>query len=155
MEIDIKKILQKSLQIRYFEERLLEEYKKGLIHGTVHTCIGQEIFPCILAEYTKDYFWFSNHRGHGHYIAKTDDFKGLASEILLKESAIARGVGGSQHLKNTVYINGIQGGQTGIATGYSSQLLNNEEYASVMFLGDGTLGAGHIYEAFNLLGFII
>ena len=151
MEIDIKKILQKSLQIRYFEERLLEEYKKGLIHGTVHTCIGQEIFPCILAEYTKDYFWFSNHRGHGHYIAKTDDFRGLASEILLKENAIAGGIGGSQHLKNINFIsNGIQGGQTGIATGYSSQLLNNEEYASVMFLGDGTLGAGHIYEAFNL-----
>ena len=153
MEIDIKKILQKSLQIRYFEERLLEEYKKGLIHGTVHTCIGQEIFPCILAEYTKDYFWFSNHRGHGHYIAKTDDFRGLASEILLKERAIAGGIGGSQHLKNINFIsNGIQGGQTGIATGYSSQLLNNEEYASVMFLGDGTLGAGHIYEAFNLAG---
>ena len=153
MEIDIKKILQKSLQIRYFEERLLEEYKKGLIHGTVHTCIGQEIFPCILAEYTKDYFWFSNHRGHGHYIAKTDDFRGLASEILLKENAIAGGIGGSQHLKNINFIsNGIQGGQTGIATGYSSQLLNNEEYASVMFLGDGTLGAGHIYEAFNLAG---
>ncbi len=153
MEIDIKKILQKSLQIRYFEERLLEEYKKGLIHGTIHTCIGQEIFPCILAEYTKDYFWFSNHRGHGHYIAKTDDFRGLASEILLKENAIAGGVGGSQHLKNINFIsNGIQGGQTGIATGYSSQLLNNEEYASVMFLGDGTLGAGHIYEAFNLAG---
>ena len=153
MEIDIKKILQKSLQIRYFEERLLEEYKKGLIHGTVHTCIGQEIFPCILAEYTKDYFWFSNHRGHGHYIAKTDDFRGLASEILLKENAIAGGIGGSQHLKNINFIsNGIQGGQTGIATGYSSQILNNEEYASVMFLGDGTLGAGHIYEAFNLAG---
>ena len=153
MRIEIQEILQKSLQIRYFEERLLEEYKKGLIHGTIHTCIGQEIFPCILAEYTKNYFWFSNHRGHGHYIAKTDDFRGLASEILLKESAIAGGVGGSQHLKNLNFLsNGIQGGQTGIATGYSAQLLNNEEYSSVMFLGDGTLGTGHIYEAFNLAG---
>ncbi len=151
MELNIQKILQKSLQIRYFEERLLQEYKKGLIHGTIHTCIGQEIFPCILAEYTENYFWFSNHRGHGHYIAKTDDFKGLASEILLKESAIAGGVGGSQHLKNNYFMsNGIQGGQAGIATGYSSQIINNEDYASVMFLGDGTLGTGHIYEAFNL-----
>tara|TARA_X000000368_G_scaffold81015_1_gene60840 strand:- start:5185 stop:7098 length:1914 start_codon:yes stop_codon:yes gene_type:complete len=154
MEINKQKILEKSLQIRYFEERLLEEYKKGLIHGTVHTCIGQEIFPCILAEFTKEYFWFSNHRGHGHYIAKTGDFRGLAAEIMLKKSAVAAGIGGSQHLKNTNFIsNGIQGGQTGIATGYSSQLFNKEgKYASVMFLGDGTLGAGHIYEAFNLSG---
>ena len=85
MEFDIESTLQRALQVRYFEERLLEEYKKGQIHGTVHTCIGQEVFPCILSEYTKDYHWFSNHRGHGHYLAKTKDFKGLAAEILLKE----------------------------------------------------------------------
>ena len=98
MEINKQKILEKSLQIRYFEERLLEEYKKGSIHGTVHTCIGQEIFPCILAEFTKEYFWFSNHRGHGHYIAKTGDFKGLAAEILLKKLQLQLELG-SQHLK--------------------------------------------------------
>ena len=46
--------------------------------------------------------------------------------------------------------NGIQGGQAGIAVGYSSNLLDNQTNKSVMFLGDGTLGAGHIYEAFNL-----
>ena len=40
-----------------------------------------------------------------------------------------------------------------MAAGYSSQLFNKDEkYASVMFLGDGTLGQGHIYEAFNLAG---
>ena len=153
MILDKNKLLEKALQIRYFEERLLEEYKKGYIHGTIHTCIGQEIFPCILAEFTKNYYWFSNHRGHGHYIAKTGDFRGLAAEILLKEYAAAGGIGGSQHLKNKNFIsNGIQGGQAGIATGYSSSLFNEGNYASVMFLGDGTLGAGHIYEAFNLAG---
>tara|TARA_Y100000817_G_scaffold312079_1_gene305303 strand:- start:786 stop:2693 length:1908 start_codon:yes stop_codon:yes gene_type:complete len=151
MKVKINKILEKALQVRYFEERILEEYKKGQIHGTVHTCIGQEIFPCLLSEYTSEYYWFSNHRGHGHYIAKTNDFRGLASEILLKEGAVTNGIGGSQHLKNKNFIsNGIQGGQTGIAAGYSSNILNNSSYKSVMFLGDGTLGAGHVYEALNL-----
>tara|TARA_B100001029_G_scaffold179889_1_gene192179 strand:- start:1842 stop:3749 length:1908 start_codon:yes stop_codon:yes gene_type:complete len=151
MKVKINKILEKALQVRYFEERILEEYKKGQIHGTVHTCIGQEIFPCLLSEYTSEYYWFSNHRGHGHYIAKTNDFRGLASEILLKEGAVTNGVGGSQHLKSKNFIsNGIQGGQTGIAAGYSSNILNNSSYKSVMFLGDGTLGAGHVYEALNL-----
>ncbi len=151
MNLNKLEILQEALQIRYFEQSLLEEYKKGAIHGTVHTCIGQEIFPCILSKYTSDYYWFSNHRGHGHYIAKTRDFEGLASEILLKEDAVAAGVGGSQHLKNDKFIsNGVQGGQTGIAAGYSSEINNKDEYKSVMFLGDGTLGTGHIYEAFNL-----
>ena len=149
--VDLDKVLEKAFQIRYFEERLLEEYKKGEIHGTIHTCIGQEIFPCLLSEFTKEYHWFSNHRGHGHYIAKTNDFKGLAAEILLKEGAIAGGAGGSQHLRSNNFLsNGIQGGQAGIASGYSSNLLNNSKYKSVMFLGDGTLGAGHIYEVFNL-----
>ena len=98
MVMDEKSILQKALKIRRFEELVLEEYKKGKIFGTVHTCIGQEVFPVILNEFTSDYFWFSNHRGHGHYLSKTNDFEGLFAEIFNKEGGIAKGFGGSQHL---------------------------------------------------------
>jgi 2-oxoisovalerate dehydrogenase E1 component len=151
MVTDEKSILQKALKIRRFEELVLEEYKKGKIFGTVHTCIGQEVFPVVLNEFTSDYFWFSNHRGHGHYLSKTNDFEGLFAEIFNKEGGIAKGFGGSQHLYNDKFMsNGIQGGQAGIAVGYSSNLLDNQTNKSVMFLGDGTLGVGHIYEAFNL-----
>ena len=65
MDFDKSVILQEALQIRYFEKRLLEEYKKGSIHGTVHTCIGQEVFPCILSKYSSDYY-FSNAGFHLH-----------------------------------------------------------------------------------------
>ena len=94
MVSDEKSILQKALKIRRFEELVLEEYKKGKIFGTVHTCIGQEVFPVILNEFTPDYFWFSNHRGHGHYLSKTNDFDGLFAEIFNKEGGIARDLEG-------------------------------------------------------------
>jgi len=146
-----KYILTKALQIRRSEELLLEEYRKGSIRGTIHTCIGQEIFPVLLADQTEDYFWFSNHRGHGHYIAKTNDFEGLFAEILGKENSVAHGVGGSQHLSNKNFLsNGIQGGQAAIAAGYSSNINKSKQYKSLMFIGDGTLGAGPIYEAWNM-----
>src|SRR5260370_22735282 len=62
------------------------------------------------------------------------------------------GYGGSQHLRNArFYSNGIQGGMTPIAVGLAQAL--KEESARnlcVCFIGDGTLGEGVVYEAFNL-----
>ena len=49
---DYIKMYTYMLKIRRFEELVLEEYKKGKIFGTVHTCIGQEVFPVILNEFT-------------------------------------------------------------------------------------------------------
>lgn len=146
----LEEILKFGLQIRRTEELLLEAFKSGHIRGTVHTCLGQEIIPVMVNEYLGDAFWFSNHRGHGHYLARTGDFAGLFAEILSRNGGVSNGVGGSQHLHNDGFIsNGIQGGQAGIAAGFSSPR-NSFENKSVMFIGDGTLGVGHIYESWNI-----
>jgi 2-oxoisovalerate dehydrogenase E1 component len=143
-------ILQEALKIRRAEELLLEAFRNGLIKGTIHSCIGQEIIPVLVNKHFSDAFWFSNHRGHGHYLAKTKDFAGLFAEILGREGAVNCGIGGSQHINSERFMsNGIQGGQAGIAAGISSGRLSSNHKA-VFFLGDGTLGAGHIYEAWNI-----
>jgi 2-oxoisovalerate dehydrogenase E1 component len=143
-------ILKKGLQIRRAEELLLEAFRDGHIRGTVHTCLGQELIPVLVNEYFADSFWFSNHRGHGHYLAKTADFAGLFSEILGREGSVSKGIGGSQHIFAKKFIsNGIQAGQAGIAAGYASPRIGKND-SSVMFIGDGTLGAGHLYEAWNI-----
>jgi 2-oxoisovalerate dehydrogenase E1 component len=143
-------ILSSGLQIRRAEELLLGAFKKGQISGTIHTCLGQELIPVVAKKFFEDAFWFSNHRGHGHYLAKTGDFAGLFAEILGMSGGISSGKGGSQHIYSKDFIsNGIQGGLSGIATGLSSQR-NPKKRISVVFVGDGTLGAGHLYESWNL-----
>lgn len=142
----IKKIYQKALKIRAAEEQLLIGYKNRDFGGTVHTCIGQEILPAMLSEIlAEDIFVISNHRGHGHFIAHTNDLKSLFREFLAKENAPSNGVGGSQHLYAECFLsNGIQGCTAPFAAGIG--LVKPTLY----YLGDGTFGEGTLYEALNL-----
>jgi 2-oxoisovalerate dehydrogenase E1 component len=58
--------------IRSFEERLLKLFSEGKLFGTVHTCIGQEFTGVAVASQLIDGdLMVSNHRCHGHYLART------------------------------------------------------------------------------------
>ena len=143
----------KAFFIRKTEELFLELFKEGKISGTVHTCIGQEFTGIFASKYSiKGDFIVTNHRGHGHYIAFTQDYKGLINELLGNSNGTSKGIGGSQHLYNENFIsNGIQGGMLPIAGGvaYGNKLKNNNNI-SIAFLGDGTLGEGVVYETLNM-----
>jgi 2-oxoisovalerate dehydrogenase E1 component len=147
-------IIKKALKIRKFEEFLLDCYSKGYLNGTVHTCIGQEITPVIVSNYMhKDDVVFSNHRGHGHYLSISQDYHGLLNEIMGKIEGCCGGYGGSQHtyIKNKFFSNGIQGGMTPIAVGYAHSLKQKlNKSISIIYIGDGTLGEGLLYESLNL-----
>ena len=83
MTISSDLILKKSILIRETEKTLLDLFSKGKLNGTVHTCIGQEYIGALLSKVTNsDDVVFSNHRGHGHYIGKTDDVEGLILEVM-------------------------------------------------------------------------
>lgn len=141
-------------KIRYTETSLINLFKKGLVSGTVHTCVGQEYSGVFLSKYLNENdFIFSNHRGHGHYLSHTNDFSGLISEILSKIDGASTGYGGSQHLINNNFLsNGIQGGLMSVAAGYAlAQSKSNSTNISVIFIGDGTLGEGAVYEAMNIM----
>lgn len=139
--------------IRDFEELLLKLFSEGKLNGTVHTCVGQELIPVLLSENTIDEdVYISNHRGHGHYISKTGDVKGLLFELLGKKKGCSGGFGGSQHLykEKEFYSNGIQGGMTPVAAGIAMAKKNlGEKGIVVQFIGDGTLGEGLLYETMN------
>ena len=140
--------------IRRFEEAALDLFARGLLHGTVHTCIGQECC-CVGVVNALDKandIVFSNHRGHGHYLALTDDVEGLTAEILGRAGGLCGGVGGSQHLHaGNFYSNGIQGGIVPVATGLALAEREKKSGAiAVAFLGDGTLGEGVVYESMNI-----
>ncbi len=139
--------------IRRFEERLLELFDEGLLNGTTHACIGQEADCVGVIEHLRDTdHVFSNHRCHGHYLAKTGDARGLMAEIMGLPEGVCGGIGGSQHLAAPGFkSNGVQGGivpaAAGIAMGYQ---LDETDGVSVVFIGDGTLGEGILYESLNL-----
>jgi TPP-dependent pyruvate/acetoin dehydrogenase alpha subunit len=139
--------------IRRFEERLLELFDQGLLNGTTHACIGQEADCVAVMEQLGDGdHVFSNHRCHGHYLARTGDARGLLAEIMGRPDGVCAGIGGSQHLAAPGFkSNGVQGGivpaAAGIALAYE---LSGSPSISVVFIGDGTLGEGLVYESLNL-----
>jgi 2-oxoisovalerate dehydrogenase E1 component len=140
--------------IRAVEERLLQLFAEGKVAGTTHTCIGQELSAVALAgslDPERDVI-VSNHRCHGHYIAWTDDVEGLIAEVMGKQTGVCAGIGGSQHLCGTRFFsNGVQGGIVPVSAGMAlaSKLAGTSGIAAVC-IGDGTLGEGAVYEAFNI-----
>ena len=149
------KVFKTAITIRHFEQLLLRLFAEGKLNGTVHTCVGQELIPAILAQHldTSDTF-FSNHRGHGHYIAKTGDLRGLLAEVMGRTSGCSGGYGGSQHLHSDGFFsNGVQGGFAPIGVGFALGRMSSTATInpiSVVFIGDGTLGEGVLYESLQL-----
>ena len=145
--------LAQLLLIRRFEEKLLELFGQGLLGGTTHTCLGQEYIPVALRPLlTGDDFVFSNHRGHGHYLARFADPAGLLAEIMGREGAVCEGVGGSQHILRERFLStGVQGESLPVAAGAALHLKRREPgRLACVHIGDGTWGEGAVYEALNM-----
>lgn len=138
--------------IRQVEQALLDLFSTGQINGTIHTCIGQEFTGIVVNHHLKDKdIIISNHRCHGHYISRFNEYRSLIAEILGKPSGLCQGFGGSQHLhRQGFYSSGIQGGMLPAAAGMALAKKKISNEIVVVFLGDGTLGQGVVYEVFNI-----
>ncbi|MFW6692986.1 thiamine pyrophosphate-dependent dehydrogenase E1 component subunit alpha [Streptomyces sp. MAR4 CNX-425] len=145
--------LELLLLIRHFERKLLDLFGQGALNGTTHTCLGQEYVPVSLRPLLdeRDYV-FSNHRGHGHYLARYRDPAGLLAEIMGRQGAVCSGVGGSQHILRDRYLStGVQGESLPVAVGVGLHQVRADPGALVCaFIGDGTWGEGSVYEALNM-----
>lgn len=153
LESSRQRILYKAILSRFVEEKLLNLFSEGKLHGTVHTCIGQEFTGAVITEFLHPGdTLFSNHRCHGHFLSRTDDVEGLIAELMGRQSGVSGGMGGSQHLyKDGFYSNGIQGGIVPVAAGLAlGHKLKGNGAISVVFIGDGTLGEGVVYETLNI-----
>jgi len=143
----------RMLSIRRFEETLLDLFDEGVLHGTTHCCIGQEANCVAVMEHlSEEDHVFSNHRCHGHYLARTWDALGLLAEIMGKRAGICGGLGGSQHICAAGFkSSGVLGGTVPVAAGIAlARQLRGSDALSVAFIGDGTLGEGVVYETLNI-----
>jgi TPP-dependent pyruvate/acetoin dehydrogenase alpha subunit len=154
MSVQIHQLYEQLYLIRRFEETVLDLYYGGGLSGTTHTYIGQEANAVGIIDHldpTVDNV-LSSHRNHGHYLAFSDDVDGLLCEIMGKADGVCGGKGGSQHIHNGRFIsNGIQGGIAPIAAGMAlAEKTLGTQAVTVVFLGDGTLGQGVVYETLNM-----
>jgi len=143
-----------AFAIRSFEQMLLDQFARGRVAGTTHTGIGQEIAAVAVTaalDRARDCV-FSNHRGHGHFLAYCGEAFLLLAEIFGRPDGVCGGRGGSQHLHlHNFYSNGVQGGTVGNAVGVA--LAEKQRRSGAMtcaWLGDGTFGEGLVYEAMNM-----
>jgi len=146
-------LYRQMLLIRFFEEKLLDSFKLGIFYGTTHTAIGQEADAVgVLSCLSENDIVVSNHRGHGHFLAYGGDPTSLFAELMGSPAGVCGGKGGSQHLHwQNFYSNGIQGGIVPMATGMAlAEKYKGSNAVTVVFMGDGTLGEGVVYESLNM-----
>ena len=148
--------LRLMMRIRAFEERCRRLFNQGRLPGFVHLYIGEEAVAvgACMALLADDQIT-SNHRGHGHVIAKGGDVNRMFAELLGKIDGYCRGKGGSMHIvdfaSGMLGTNGIVGGGIPIATGaaFANKYLGNNK-VSLSFFGDGATNQGVMFEALNM-----
>jgi len=152
--VDARSAYAFAVLIRKTEETLLQLFSQGLLSGTTHTCLGQELCQMSVVRALSDPgdVVLSNHRNHGHFLTYSGTFVGLLAEIMGREAGVCGGIGGSQHLAyRHFHSNGVQGGMTGIGVGHALAIKRSKSQAiTVSIIGDGTLGQGLLYESLNL-----
>ncbi|HSE94721.1 MAG TPA: thiamine pyrophosphate-dependent enzyme, partial [Methylomirabilota bacterium] len=130
------------VRIRLFEDRIMPLLKEGKIKGTAHPSVGQEAVAagvCGVLEPT-DYM-VSNHRGHGHCIAKGMKTPAMMAELFGKRTGSNKGKGGSMHIADLdqylIGATGIVGSGAPIAGGAAlAAKLRRTGQAVACFFGD-------------------
>src|SRR3954470_4515875 len=142
-------------RIRAFEETALEAHKAGEIPGPLHVSIGQEAVAAgVCLNLRKDDRLTSNHRGHGHAIAKGADPSRMMLELFGRQRGYCRGKGGSMHIADfsvgMLGANGVVAGGIPIAVGAAQGLKMQKSDAMVACMfGDGAINRGPFLEGLN------
>jgi pyruvate dehydrogenase E1 component alpha subunit len=143
-------------RMRTMEYRLEEKHQEGLVPGFFHSGVGQEasLVGCAHALAKTDYF-FPDHRSHGLILVAGTPGEKVMAELFGKATGICGGKGGSMHIADPSVgnfgNNAIQGSIAATALGPAfAAKLRKDGRVSAVFLGDGTMGRGEVYESINL-----
>lgn len=149
------RLFRRMLRIRRVQERIESEYMGDEMKTPVHLYIGQEAIASGVCAVLRDEDAVnSNHRGHGHYLAKGGDLKAMIAELFCRSTGCSKGFGGSMHLVDVAHGNmgtsAIVGGGIPIGTGQALAFqMRRLDRVSVVFFGDGAADEGTFYESVN------
>lgn len=150
-----KSLLGDMLRLRLLSERIETEYLKDEMHTPVHLYTGQEAIAVgACAALRRDDYISSNHRSHGHYLAKGGLMRPLVAEFYGRLTGCSRGFGGSMHViapeVGHLGSSAIVGGGIPIGTGHALAFkMRGEDRVSLIFFGDGASEEGVLYESVN------
>jgi len=151
-------MLKKMMEIRFFEEKVEELYlMKGLITGPAHLYFGEEAVAVgVVSALEKGDLIISNHRGHGHALAKDIPMKEVMAELFGKASGTCKGLGGSMHVaispeRGSLFASAIVGSGIPIAVGVALAFkYEKSDRVVAAFFGDGAVNTGAFHEAVNM-----
>ncbi|WP_439580518.1 thiamine pyrophosphate-dependent dehydrogenase E1 component subunit alpha [Elioraea sp.] len=143
------------VRIRAFEETALAAHEAGQMPGPLHVSIGQEAVAAgVCLNLRADDRITSNHRGHGHAIAKGAGIAGMMAELFGRAAGHCGGKGGSMHIADfsvgMLGANGVVAGGIPIAVGAAQGLrLLGSDAIVACFFGDGAINRGPFLEGLN------
>lgn len=148
-------LFRSMLRIRRVEEALATRYAEQMMRCPMHLCIGQEAIAVgVCSSLRKEDKVFSNHRAHGHYLAKGGDLSAMVAELYGRVTGCCGGRGGSMHLVDLdvgfMGATPIVGGTVPLAVGSAwAASLKGTQDVTVSFLGDGCFEEGVVHESMN------
>jgi pyruvate dehydrogenase E1 component alpha subunit len=154
--VNALELLKTMRLIREAEIRLAQLFADAEIPGFIHSSIGQEAVAVgVTAALEPGDTLASNHRGHGHAIAKGVELDRFFLEIMGKADGICRGRGGSMHVADMAAgmlgANGIVAAGVPIAVGSAlAHQVRRTGCIAAVFFGDGALAEGALHESLNL-----
>ena len=146
---------QTMCRIRAFEEAAARAQMDGHVGGAAHQSIGQEAVAVgVCANLRPTDQITTNHRGHGHSIAKGTDAAKMMLELCGKTGGTCGGKGGSMHIADfsvgMLGANGVVAAGIPIAVGAAhGAKLKGEDRVVVCFFGDGAVNRGPFLEGLN------
>ncbi len=151
----LRRLYYDMLRIRMVERHIESLYHLDEMKTPIHLCIGQEAVSVgVCAALEREDTIQSNHRGHGHYLAKGGDLPALIAELYCRETGCSKGRGGSMHLVDAsvghLGSSSIVGGGIPIGTGMAlAAMMLNKRQVCAVFFGDGAADEGVLYESLN------
>jgi pyruvate dehydrogenase E1 component alpha subunit len=149
-------LLRGMWRIRAFEERVGQLTRADEVHGLVHLSVGQEAVAVgVCGQLRHADAVYSNHRAHGHAIAKGAPLGRVMAELMGRDGGLCRGLGGSMHLVDVEHgflgATGVVGGNVPLALGSAlAGRLRGRDDVAVVFFGDGAAQGGIFAESINL-----
>jgi TPP-dependent pyruvate/acetoin dehydrogenase alpha subunit len=141
--------------IRAFEERAEDAFDEGFVNGSIHQYIGEEAIGTGVCTNLRDSdYILSNHRGHGHSIAKGANPEAMMKELMGRVGGTSGAKGGSMHIADfsvgMLGANGVLADGLTMGVGAAQAIsLKGEDALVTVFVGDGTTNRGPFYEALN------
>ncbi|MFC1964270.1 thiamine pyrophosphate-dependent dehydrogenase E1 component subunit alpha [Chloroflexota bacterium] len=151
----LRDLYRTMLRIQKAELKVNDLYHEDEMKTPVHLCLGQEAVAAgVCQNLNSDDYVFSNHRGHGHYLAKKGDLKAMVAELYNRATGCSRGRGGSMHIIDVsvgvLGTSSIVAGCVPIATGAAlAARIRKDNRVSVAFFGDAAVEEGVVYESIN------